>query len=92
MEIDERTRLLDETAHRAAPSIDFFIFSLVSGLILTAGLAFDQFALLVLGASLAPMAITAAQAVESVWLWLAARSARDGRVLSSPVRSSAQAE
>jgi hypothetical protein len=55
LETDERARLLDETAHRAAPSIDFFIFSLVSGLILTAGLVFDQFALLVLGAALAPL-------------------------------------
>lgn len=52
---DERAAFLDNLAHRAAPSFDFFLFSIIAGLILGAGLYLDSPALLVLGAVLAPM-------------------------------------
>jgi hypothetical protein len=46
---------LDELAHRASPSFDFFLFSLASGAVLGIGLLLDAPALLVLGAILAPI-------------------------------------
>ena len=52
---DERSELVNVLGHRASPSFDFFIFSFVAGLIFAAGLIYDEFALLVLGASLAPL-------------------------------------
>jgi hypothetical protein len=52
---DERATFLDELAHRASPSFDFFLLSFFSGLALTAGLLQDTPALLVLGAALAPL-------------------------------------
>src|SRR3990172_1156059 len=52
---DERAALLDEIAHRASPSFDFFLFSLASGIVLAAGLLLDVPALLVLGAVIAPL-------------------------------------
>jgi hypothetical protein len=55
LEADERTAFLDELAHRASPSFDFFLFSLACGLVLGAGLLLDSPALLVLGALLAPL-------------------------------------
>ncbi len=55
LEADERAAFLDELAHRASPSFDFFLFSLVSGLVLGLGLLLDTPALLVLGAILAPL-------------------------------------
>jgi hypothetical protein len=51
---DERSAYLIELAHRAAPSFDFFLFSLVCGVILGAGLLLDDPALIVLGVILAP--------------------------------------
>jgi len=54
LEADERAAFLDEVAHRASPSFDFFLFSLVAGLVLGAGLLLDIPALLFLGAILAP--------------------------------------
>jgi hypothetical protein len=55
LEADERAAFLDELAHRASPSFDFFIFSLASGAILGMGLLLDAPALLVLGAIVAPL-------------------------------------
>jgi hypothetical protein len=55
LEADERTAFLDKVAHRASPSFDFFLFSLVSGVVLGIGLILDTPALLLLGALLAPM-------------------------------------
>lgn len=52
---DERADYLDEFAHRASPTFDFFLFSLVSGAVMGIGLLLDAPALLVLGAVLAPL-------------------------------------
>lgn len=52
---DERADFIDEIAHRSSPSFDFFLFSLLAGTVIGIGLLFDQSALLVLGAVLAPV-------------------------------------
>lgn len=51
---DERAALLDEIAHRASPSFQFFLFSLLAGLVIASGFYLDEPAILVLGAVLAP--------------------------------------
>lgn len=51
---DEREAFLDDIAYRTSPSLDFYLFSLLSGLILALGLWLDAPALLVLGALFAP--------------------------------------
>lgn len=53
-EDDERSEYLDELAHRTYPSIDFFLFSILAGLIICLGLFLDAPALLLLGALIAP--------------------------------------
>ncbi len=55
LDADERTALLDEIAHRASPSFDFFLFSLLAGAVLGLGLLLDLPALLLLGSLLAPL-------------------------------------
>jgi hypothetical protein len=55
LEADEQAKLLDLVARRAAPSVDFFLFSLIAGLVMSSGILFNEPALLVLGASLAPL-------------------------------------
>ncbi|MFC2053263.1 DUF389 domain-containing protein [Chloroflexota bacterium] len=55
LDADEQASLLDAIAHHAAPSFDFFLFSLIAGLVISAGLLLNEPALLVLGASLAPL-------------------------------------
>jgi Domain of unknown function (DUF389)/Bacterial SH3 domain len=55
LDIDERAEFLDELAHRASPSFDFFLLSLIAGLILSLGLLLDTPAFLILGAALAPL-------------------------------------
>jgi uncharacterized membrane protein len=52
---DERAEFIDEIAHRSAPSFDFFLFSLLAGVVIGLGLLLDKPALLVLGAVLAPV-------------------------------------
>jgi uncharacterized membrane protein len=52
---DERAAFLDNFAHRTAPSVDFFLFSLLAGLVLAIGLLINSPAVLVLGAILAPL-------------------------------------
>ncbi|MGB2909550.1 MAG: hypothetical protein WBB55_03110, partial [Anaerolineales bacterium] len=52
LDADEQASLLDAIAHHAAPSFDFFLFSLIAGLVISAGLLLNEPALLVLGASL----------------------------------------
>lgn len=52
---DERASYLDEVARKAAPSFDFFLFSLLAGGIIGAGYIFDSPYLLLLAALLAPM-------------------------------------
>ncbi len=51
---DEREAFLDDIAQRTSPSIDFYLFSLLAGLILSLGVWIDAPPLLVLGALLAP--------------------------------------
>lgn len=55
LDTDQRAAFLDEVAHRASPSFDFFLFSLVAGVVLGIGLLLDTPALLILGALLAPL-------------------------------------
>lgn len=52
---DERASYLDEVARKAAPSFDFFLFSLLAGGIIGAGYILDSPYLLLLAALLAPM-------------------------------------
>ncbi len=55
LDADERAALVDEIAHRASPTFDFFVFSLLAGIVISAGLVLDQPAILLLGALLAPL-------------------------------------
>jgi hypothetical protein len=55
LDADERAAFLDNLAHRASPSFDFFLFSLLAGIVIGIGLLFDKSPLLVLGAVLAPV-------------------------------------
>jgi hypothetical protein len=52
---DERSALVEKLAHRAFPSFEFFLFALLCGAILGAGLILDSEALLLLGILLAPL-------------------------------------
>jgi Domain of unknown function (DUF389)/Bacterial SH3 domain len=52
---DERADFLEELAHRAYPTLEFFIFSLLSGAVLGASYLLDSQALLFLGILLAPL-------------------------------------
>jgi uncharacterized membrane protein len=52
---DERAAFLDGVAHRASPSFDFFLFSVLSALVLSAAFLVNAPAFLVLGAVLAPL-------------------------------------
>jgi len=55
LDTDERADFIANVAHRASPSFDFYLLSLVSGAILTVGLYLGSPAVLVLGAALAPL-------------------------------------
>jgi hypothetical protein len=55
LDADERSGFLSQVAHRASPSFDFFLFSLLSGAVFFAGILLNQPALLVLAAVIAPM-------------------------------------
>ncbi|MEW5869038.1 MAG: DUF389 domain-containing protein [Chloroflexota bacterium] len=55
LDADERAAFLDQLVHRASPSYDFFVLSLISGIIMSIGLVMDAPAMLVLGAVLAPL-------------------------------------
>ena len=55
LDADERADFLAELAHRASPSFDFFLFSLLAGAVISLGLLLDLPALLLLGAILAPL-------------------------------------
>jgi len=52
---DERSAVLEKLARRAFPSFEFFLFALLCGAILGAGLILDSQALLLLGILLAPL-------------------------------------
>ncbi len=51
---DERSAFIDSLARRTYPSIDFFLFSILAGVVFCLGLFFDAPALLLLGALIAP--------------------------------------
>jgi uncharacterized membrane protein len=52
---DERVSYLEDVARRAAPSFDFFLFSLLAGSIISFGLLIDSPFVLLLGALIAPL-------------------------------------
>jgi uncharacterized membrane protein len=54
LQADERETFLEGLAHQTSPTVAFFIFALLSGLFVGVGFRFDQRALLVAGALLAP--------------------------------------
>ena len=55
LEADERAIVLDQLRRRTSPSFDFFLFSVVSGIIFCIGLMLDSPVVLVLGAIFAPL-------------------------------------
>jgi hypothetical protein len=55
LDADERAAFVDEIAHRAFPTFDFFLFSLLAGVVISAGLVLDQPAILLLGSLIAPL-------------------------------------
>jgi uncharacterized membrane protein len=55
MESEDRIDFLDRVAHRASPSFDFFLFSLLAGAVIAVGYLLDSQPILVLSAILAPM-------------------------------------
>jgi len=55
LEADERAIVVDQLRQRTSPSFDFFLFSVISGIIFCFGVVLDSTALLVLGAVLAPL-------------------------------------
>jgi hypothetical protein len=55
LEPDDRVAFLDKVAHRASPSFDFFLFSLLAGAVIAGGFLLNSQPLLVLGAILSPL-------------------------------------
>lgn len=55
LEADERAAFVDEVAHRASPTFDFFLFSLLAGIVISIGITLDQPAILLLGSLIAPL-------------------------------------
>lgn len=55
MDTEDRIDFLDKVAHRASPSFDFFLFSLLAGAIIAGGYLLDSQTILVLAAILSPM-------------------------------------
>lgn len=56
-DVDERAEYLEKISRRASPTFDFFLFSLIAGAALSAGLLFNSPPILLLGALLAPMMV-----------------------------------
>jgi len=54
-DVDEQSKNLGVLAHRTSPSFDFFLFTIFSAAIISAGLLFNAPALIVLGAIVAPL-------------------------------------
>lgn len=54
LKADEREAFLEQLAHEVTPSIEFFLYAMLSGLLVGLGFRFDQRALLVVGALLGP--------------------------------------
>lgn len=55
LEADERAIVLDQLRRRTSSSFDFFLFSVISGIVFCVGLMLDSPVMLVLGAVLAPL-------------------------------------
>ena len=55
MESDDQIDFLDKVAHRASPSFDYFLFSLLAGAVIAVGFLLDSQPLLILGAILSPL-------------------------------------
>jgi hypothetical protein len=55
MNADERAAFLDQLAHRVSPTVDFFIFSIIAGVVIGLGLLLDAPSLMFLGALFAPL-------------------------------------
>ncbi|MEW6569501.1 MAG: DUF389 domain-containing protein, partial [Chloroflexota bacterium] len=54
LQADERETYLEGLAHQVSPSIDLYLYTLLAALLIGLGLRFDQWALLLAGALLAP--------------------------------------
>jgi uncharacterized membrane protein len=54
LDAGERAEFLDELAHQSSPTFDFYIFSLLAGVIIGAGILFNSPAIIVMGAISAP--------------------------------------
>jgi len=55
LDADERAEFLDDLAHRASSSFDFFLFSLFAGIVIGLGVLTEAQSLLVFGALIAPL-------------------------------------
>ena len=67
LKADEQEIFLEELAHQVSPTFDLFLFALISGLLVGLGFRFDQRAMLIAGALLAPrMAPVAGLALSAV--------------------------
>jgi len=55
LEVDERAIVLDRVRRRTSPSFDFFLFSVIAGIIFSVGIMLDSPVVLVLGAIFAPL-------------------------------------
>ncbi len=55
LEADERSLVLDQLRRRTSPSFDFFLFSVVAGILFCLGIMLDSPVVLVLAAVLAPL-------------------------------------
>ncbi len=55
LEADERSIMLDQVRRRTSPGFDFFLFSLVAGIVFCIGLMLDSPVLLVLAAVMTPL-------------------------------------
>jgi uncharacterized membrane protein len=55
LEADERTIVLEQLRRRTSPTFDFFLFSVVAGIVLSIGIMLDAPVVLVLGALMAPL-------------------------------------
>lgn len=53
--VDERAAFVDQLAHRASPSFDFFLFSFLAGALIGFGLLLNSPAIVVLGSLSAPL-------------------------------------
>lgn len=55
LEVDERSVMLDQVRRKTSPSFDFFLFSVVAGMVFCIGIMLDSPVMLVLAAVLTPL-------------------------------------